>query len=350
MAILERIRGDGRGRINIERARQLLPMDLPGLRAERGIGSVASDAATLASGAAARAGETAAWAGDTIGKAGQRAGDTVARAGDAATRVGQSAMAASGSMGQDLARVAGELKLDERIDDVVRRLRRETTPGRFAAVVARLERELPDTDRDRYDRAFARGWIRARSSFTALGALLGLIAGVAGALLLDPERGRARRAAIAARAEGIGRVARHRASEQAEWLGNRVRGMAIERGLARRDGQHAADGSPRGVMDPDVMGASRRTASDTPADGFLATDRSHMPLPSGVSARPQADPEDAGVPAGLTGRASEASDPSRFEPMSANTGVATATGEPEAADATVTGPLEDDRGTWHRNL
>ena len=60
-------------------------------------------------------------------------------------------------------------------------------------IVGRLLRELPDTDKDRYDIAFARGRAQARSSLVFSGLAVGLAVGSAVMFLLDPHSGRSRR-------------------------------------------------------------------------------------------------------------------------------------------------------------
>jgi hypothetical protein len=70
-------------------------------------------------------------------------------------------------------------------------------------LVSRLARELPDTDKDRYDVAYQRGRAQARSSSVFGGLAIGLAAGAAATFLLDPERGGARRAEIARRATAV---------------------------------------------------------------------------------------------------------------------------------------------------
>jgi hypothetical protein len=60
-------------------------------------------------------------------------------------------------------------------------------------IVGRLMRELPDTDRNRYDVAYARGRAQARSSLVAGGLAVGLAAGSLAMFLLDPHLGRGRR-------------------------------------------------------------------------------------------------------------------------------------------------------------
>ena len=70
-------------------------------------------------------------------------------------------------------------------------------------VVFRLLRELPDTDKDRYDIAYERGRAQARSSLLFGGMALGLVAGGLGLFLLDPDVGAGRRAELAQRAKAV---------------------------------------------------------------------------------------------------------------------------------------------------
>ena len=70
-------------------------------------------------------------------------------------------------------------------------------------VVVRLLRELPDTDKDRYDIAFERGRAQARSSLLFGGMTIGLVAGALGLFLLDPVVGSGRRAQLAKRAKAV---------------------------------------------------------------------------------------------------------------------------------------------------
>ena len=70
-------------------------------------------------------------------------------------------------------------------------------------VVFRLLRELPDTDKDRYDIAYERGRAQVRSSLLFGGMALGLVAGGLGLFLLDPVVGAGRRAQLAQRAKAV---------------------------------------------------------------------------------------------------------------------------------------------------
>jgi len=70
-------------------------------------------------------------------------------------------------------------------------------------VIARLQRELPDTDRDRYDIAYERGRAQARSGLLLGGLALGSAIGAGLMWLLDPVHGAGRRADLASRATGL---------------------------------------------------------------------------------------------------------------------------------------------------
>ena len=87
-------------------------------------------------------------------------------------------------------------------------------------VVFRLLRELPDTNKDRYDVAYERGRAQARSSLLFGGMAIGLVAGGLGLFLLDPVVGAGRRARLAQRAKAV-----------LSDLRNRTWGTATESGL-----------------------------------------------------------------------------------------------------------------------
>ena len=116
-------------------------------------------------------------------------------------------------------------------------------------LVGRITRELPDTDRSRYDIAYERGRAQARSSMVFGGAALGAIIGGAAMFLLDPTHGRGRRIELgqrlAAASRDLGRMFQGRATD----LRNRAVGAASELGLPGTPGHTSADeatGSERG--------------------------------------------------------------------------------------------------------
>ena len=110
---------------------------------------------------------------------------------------------------------------------MVGRLRSAVPASKVREVRSRIERDLPDTDKDRYDRAYERGRTQTRTMFIGLGALVGIAAGVTAALLFDPERGAARRARIAALKNDVAR----QAQERSKVVVGKAKAMAAERGI-----------------------------------------------------------------------------------------------------------------------
>ena len=106
-------------------------------------------------------------------------------------------------------------------------------------VVARLQRELPDTDKDRYDIAYRRGRAQARSALLAGGLAVGSALGAGLMWLMDPAKGAARRAQLGDRFSGLRNQVSRNVGGKAEDLGNRVSGFAIERGIKQpENGSH----------------------------------------------------------------------------------------------------------------
>jgi gas vesicle protein len=98
-------------------------------------------------------------------------------------------------------------------------------------MLSRLQRELPDTDKDRYDIAYERGRTQARSSMLFGGLLVGALLGALTMFLLDPVYGAGRRARLASRATGIRNDLAKTAAGRAEDIQNRAKGAAIEAGV-----------------------------------------------------------------------------------------------------------------------
>jgi len=143
-------------------------------------------------------------------------------------------------LAREWSRAGGEIRLDEKVDDIAQRLRAAMPAATFKGAVSRLERELPDTDKDRYDRAFERGRVRTRSIYVAGGLAAGIVAGLVGAMLLDPDRGPARRARVAKLRDDVATQVKQRSMDIAE----KARAAAKERGI----GQPKADAvDPAGV-------------------------------------------------------------------------------------------------------
>ena len=98
-------------------------------------------------------------------------------------------------------------------------------------IVGRLLRELPDTDKDRYDIAFARGRAQARSSLVFSGLAVGLAVGSAAMFLLDPKLGRGRRVDLRERIAGAVNQVRETLAARRERQGTGTVGAAPELGL-----------------------------------------------------------------------------------------------------------------------
>jgi gas vesicle protein len=99
--------------------------------------------------------------------------------------------------------------------------------------VARLEKELPEGDRDRYQRAYVRGRTQARSKYLAVGIAAGIGAGIVAAILLDPKHGKERREAIAQKTSSLTKSAGRTVAGKAKYASDRARGVAIERGMLK---------------------------------------------------------------------------------------------------------------------
>ena len=98
-------------------------------------------------------------------------------------------------------------------------------------LVNRIQRELPDTDKDRYDVAYERGHAQARSGLLFGGLAFGALVGAAVTFLFDPDRGASRRAELASRATGIRNDLARTAGGKVGDLQNRTKGDAIEAGF-----------------------------------------------------------------------------------------------------------------------
>lgn len=145
------------------------------------------------------------------------------------------------SLGRDLVKAGGELHLDGRLDEVGQRIRATASATALRAVIARLERELPEMDRDRYSRAYHRGRTQARSKYLVVGIAAGTAAGIVAALLLDPRHGPQRRERFTRKARSLTQGLRRQASAKDSCVSGRARGRAIERGLMQSGATAAAD-------------------------------------------------------------------------------------------------------------
>jgi gas vesicle protein len=132
-------------------------------------------------------------------------------------------------------------------------------------ILTRLRRELPDTDKDRYDIAYEQGAHQARSGLLFGGMVVGGLAGAAAMFLLDPARGAGRRAQLASRAAGFRNDLARTTAGKGEDPQNRARGGAVEHGVTKPNGGSSKKstsgrengGSQSGSRD----GEKRQTAS-----------------------------------------------------------------------------------------
>ena len=181
---------------------------------------------------------------------------------------------------REWSRASGDHKVDARLDEIVQRLRTSMPASQFRGAVTRLERELPDTDKNRYDRAYERGRVQTRTIYVVGGLAIGIGAGIAAAVLMDPKRGPERRAQIVRFKD---RVARQ-ASERSRQLASQAKSMAAERGI----GQPA---TPK--VDPVGMTTDRKMVPVMPVGEGIVTDPSSTvlePPPSvggGIEIEPQ---------------------------------------------------------------
>src|SRR3954454_6940376 len=87
-------------------------------------------------------------------------------------------------------------------------------------LISRMQRELPDTDKDRYDVAYERGAAQKRSGMLFGGLAAGAVAGLVGMYLLDPIRGAARRSQITSRLGGLRHDVARTAGAKTEDIGS----------------------------------------------------------------------------------------------------------------------------------
>jgi hypothetical protein len=141
-------------------------------------------------------------------------------------------------------------------------------------IIGRLMRELPDTDKDRYDIAYERGRAQARSSLAAGGLAVGLAAGAALMFLFDPRLGRGRRIELRQRLTGAMNGLRRTLAARREDIGNRALGAATELGLPgtppSNEERRAMEDTPSLRTAPRSSVAGRRAAGPTEPEAVAA--------------------------------------------------------------------------------
>lgn len=246
-------------------------------------------------------------------------------------------------LSRDLAKAGKQVRLDERIDDAGRRIRSGLPKDGIDGVVSRLQRELPDTDRDRYDRAFQRGWSRARSSYVGVGVVVGILGGIVGALLLDPAKGEERRRHLSAKVREVTDQVSSVAGRQVRDLTARAKHVVEDRGVTLPGQGGPADGD----VDPSRTRTTPVTAisADDAGSGMTAQTIGHDDAPRPDLSQWDAIPADA--PAVPNAATIDARTPIAAGTISAEGHEALAGQQPGVAGS---GATEGDRGDWHRTI
>jgi gas vesicle protein len=183
----------------------------------------------------------------------------------------------------DIARTGERIGGDNPIDELGKRIRAVASTAGVRDLVGRLERDLPEVDRDTYHRAYTRGRAQARSKYLVLGVVAGLGTGVVAAVLLDPKHGKERRDTIARRTSSLTRSVGKAVSGRARYASDRARGLAIERGAIKAPGaepvaETSSSVPPGGMAPPAMAPAELETAPDA-LD--VAPDSPAIPGPQG---------------------------------------------------------------------
>jgi hypothetical protein len=211
-----------------------------------------------------------------------------------ATAVARESLARAGerarTLRSDVAHAGERVGADSPFDELGPRIRTVASTTAIRAIIARLERELPDTDKDRYDRAYTRGRVQARSVYLGLGIAVGIAAGVVAAALLEPRHGKERRDRLARGTRGLASGLRGRAAATVRVAQDRARTVAQDRGLAAPDVD--VPGATPAEPEAPVM------AADVPAP---VTDVPAVTLPEGAvpvmdEPSPVASEDDAAAP------------------------------------------------------
>ena len=295
MTIIERIRGERRpvqfGRI----AKDLMNRDMNALgRDASGVLDQVKDIRIAAADAIEHFQSLASDAAD-------RAGEAFEHVGDAFDHIGDEAAKATTKATKDVSKATKDVSVDagKGVDDLAERIRKALPTDRIGKIVENLERDLPTTDKGRYDRAYSRGWARARTGFVIVGAAAGIAAGIAGAFLLDPSEGPRRREALRSKVRSTTEGVTGQLSRTASMATEKARGLAVDRGLIK----------PDGADDTRLIAASATPlvpVMDIPSSNGYGDTEPVMPLadgpvtdPSSIEREPFATP-DGGLIGGIT--------------------------------------------------
>jgi gas vesicle protein len=142
-------------------------------------------------------------------------------------------------------------------------------------LISRIQRELPDTDKDRYDVAHERGKSEVRGGLLFGGLAFGAIVGAALTFLFDPNRGSDRRAQLASRATDLRNDLVRTASSRVEELQNRTKGPAVATAEpAHRAPEEVVPAPSTTRRTGQRSKASRGTSNGTPVAGLPLDDDS----------------------------------------------------------------------------
>jgi hypothetical protein len=108
-------------------------------------------------------------------------------------------------------------------------------------VIAEVQKQLPGTDKDRYEVAYERGRAQARSALATVGLVLGVAVGTAIMFFFDPVLGRRRRALLQDRVTALSNDLSRTAENRAEDIGNRAKGFAAEHDMPGAPNRDAAE-------------------------------------------------------------------------------------------------------------
>ena len=295
MTIIERIRGERRpvqfGRI----AKDLMNRDMNALgRDASGVLDQVKDIRIAAADAIEHFQSLASDAAD-------RAGEAFEQVGDAFDHFGDEAAKATTRATKDVSKATKDVSVDagKGVDDLAERIRKALPTDRIGKIVENLERDLPTTDKGRYDRAYSRGWARARTGFVIVGAAAGIAAGIAGAFLLDPNEGPRRREALRSKVRSTTEGVTGQLSRTASMATEKARGIAVDRGLIKPDD---ADDTKRIAASATPL----VPVMDIPSSNGYGDTEPVMPLadgpvtdPSSIEREPFATP-DGGLIGGIT--------------------------------------------------
>jgi gas vesicle protein len=188
----------------------------------------------------------------------------------------------------DIAHAGDKVQADNKLEEVGQRVRAVASTTAIRALIARLERELPDTDRDRYARAFARGRAQGRSKYLVVGIAAGVTTGIVAALLLEPGHGKERRDRIGDKVSGLTAEVSTRVASTAKVAQDRVRGIAVERGIVKPEaGSAEATVTAATTLEPVTPNAidtgavadAAEAVADAAADAVAAVE-AHAPSPT----------------------------------------------------------------------